>query len=60
MAKPYIEATRDCVPDADEKIAFDKFHVAQHLGEAVDKVHGAGQDSAWFGILEHEGVAWAG
>jgi len=38
MAKPYIQATRDCVPAADEKIAFDKFHVAQHLGEAVDKV----------------------
>ncbi len=26
------------VPGADNKIAFDKFHVAQHLGDAVDKV----------------------
>src|SRR5690606_19410880 len=26
------------VPDADRKIAFDKFHVAQHLGKALDQV----------------------
>jgi len=38
MWPPYIQATRDHVPDADGKIAFDKFHVAQHLGQAVDKV----------------------
>ena len=36
MWKPYIRATEQYV-DA-TKIAFDKFHVAQHLGEAVDKV----------------------
>lgn len=34
----FINATRECVPGADEKIAFDKFHVAKYLGEAVDKV----------------------
>jgi transposase len=38
MWGPYIEATRNSIPDADSKIAFDKFHVAKHLGEAVDKV----------------------
>lgn len=38
MAAPYIQATHACVPGAEEKIAFDKFHVAQHLGDAVDKV----------------------
>lgn len=38
MHQPYISATRECVPEADEKIAFDKFHVAKHLSEAVDKV----------------------
>jgi transposase len=38
MAQPYILATHACVPEAEEKIAFDKFHVAQHLGEAVDRV----------------------
>jgi transposase len=38
MAEPFIAATQECIPNAAEKIAFDKFHVAKHLGEAVDKV----------------------
>jgi len=38
MWAPYIESTREHIPDAESKIAFDKFHVAQHLGAAVDKV----------------------
>ena len=38
MHQPYISATEESVPGADEKIAFDKFHVAKHLGDAVDKV----------------------
>lgn len=38
MWPAYIEATRTHVPDAEKKIVFDKFHVAKHLGEAVDKV----------------------
>lgn len=38
MWRPYINATMEHVPDAAEKIAFDKFHVAQHLTEAVDRV----------------------
>jgi transposase len=38
MWPAYIRATRDAIPDADEIIAFDKFHVAKYLGEAVDKV----------------------
>lgn len=38
MWAPYIESTRQYIPDAETKIAFDKFHVAQHLGAAVDKV----------------------
>jgi transposase len=36
MWKPYIESTSRLVPSA--KIAFDKFHVAKHLGDAIDKV----------------------
>jgi transposase len=35
---PYISATVSCLPDGDEKLAYDKFHVAAHLGDAVDKV----------------------
>ncbi len=38
MWKPYINSTWRHVPGADRKIAFDKFHVAKHLGEAVDRV----------------------
>ena len=38
MHQPYIQSTLKHVPGAEEKICFDKFHVAQHLGQAVDKV----------------------
>jgi transposase len=38
MWAPYICATRVHVPEADTRIVFDKFHVAKHLGDAVDKV----------------------
>lgn len=37
----FIHVVRDYVPDADRKIAFDKFHVAMHLGDAVDRVRRA-------------------
>ena len=33
-----INATLESLPGAEEKIAFDKFHVAKYLGEAVDNV----------------------
>ena len=38
MWRPYIAATLLHVPDAEDKIAFDRFHIAKHLGEAVNKV----------------------
>ena len=38
MWPAYIRATLNAVPKAHEKIAFDKFHVAKYLGDAVDKV----------------------
>ena len=38
MWGPYIAATLASLPDAGAKIAFDKFHVAMHLGDAVDRV----------------------
>jgi transposase len=38
MWGPYISSASEHVPDADRKIAFDKYHVASHLGEAVDRV----------------------
>ena len=36
--KAFIGATLKQVPDAELKIAFDKFHIAKYLGDAVDKV----------------------
>lgn len=38
MSKAYIKSVMENVPEADQRIAFDKFHVAQSLGKAVNKV----------------------
>src|SRR5437899_1538483 len=41
MWEPYVQATLARVPDAAQKIVFDKFHIAKHLNEAVDRVRRA-------------------
>lgn len=38
MWDPFIKAVKDNFDDAKNLIAFDRFHVAQHFGKAVDKV----------------------
>ena len=38
MWEPYIQSTRAHLPEAETKIVFDKFHVAKHLHDAVDRV----------------------
>ena len=38
MWDPYVNSVRAHLPGAERKIVFDKFHIAQHLGEAVDRV----------------------
>jgi len=38
MWDPYIAATKAYVPDADQKIVFDRFHAMTHVTKAVDKV----------------------
>lgn len=38
MWPAYINSVKKHVVGAEEKIGFDKFHVAQHFGKAVDKV----------------------
>lgn len=38
MWKPYIDVTSERVAFANFKIAFDRFHVAKHINEAVDAV----------------------
>lgn len=41
MHQPYVNSVQKHLPDGEKKIVFDKFHVAKHLGEAVDKVRRA-------------------
>ncbi len=41
MWKPFINAVREVVEGAEEKICFDRFHVASHFGKALDKVRAA-------------------
>jgi transposase len=38
MWDPYVASVREHVPEAEKKMVFDKFHIAKHLGEAVDRV----------------------
>ena len=38
MWEPYLLSIRAHVPDADQKIVFDRFHIMKHITEAVDKV----------------------
>lgn len=38
MWQPFIDSTMSHVPGATEKIVFDRYHISQHMGEAVDKV----------------------
>ena len=37
MWDPYIASVRGHVPEVGGKIVFDKFHIAKHVGEAVDR-----------------------
>src|SRR4029079_11452352 len=38
MWEPYVQATLEALPLAKEKIVFDRFHIMQHMTEAVDQV----------------------
>ena len=38
MWDPYIKAVKESIPEAKEKIAFDRFHVSKQLNQALDKV----------------------
>lgn len=38
MWEPYIGAVIESLPRGQEKIVFDKFHIAKHLNDAVDQV----------------------
>ncbi|MFZ5523799.1 MAG: transposase, partial [Pseudomonadota bacterium] len=38
MWPAFVRATREAIPNADEKIVFDRFHIMGKVGDAVDKV----------------------
>lgn len=38
MWDPCIRSTRNPLPEAEQKIVFDKFHIAKDLSEGVDQV----------------------
>jgi transposase len=38
MWDPYVASIQDHLSEAEKKMVFDKFHIAKHLGEAVDRV----------------------
>lgn len=38
MWEPFINAVLEIIDGAEEKICFDRFHVAAHIGKALDKV----------------------
>jgi len=38
MWDPYVNSTREHLPEANSKIVFDNFHIAQYLSQAVDEV----------------------
>jgi transposase len=38
MWDPYVKSVGEHLAEGQQKIVFDKFHIAQHLGEAVDRV----------------------
>jgi transposase len=50
MWQPYINAVREVVDGAEEKICFDRFHIASYFGKAIDKVRAA----------EHRGLSREG
>lgn len=38
MWPAYINACRAQVPQAEDKVVFDRFHIMQHVGQGVDRV----------------------
>ena len=51
----YISASLAMIPDAMMKIAFDRFHVAKHLGDLVDQGPAGGAPGAGEGGQRHPG-----
>lgn len=41
MWDPYVASTREHLPESDQKIVYDKYHIAAYLSKAVDQVRRA-------------------
>ena len=50
---PYVVSVRQHVPEGGKKIVFDELHIAEHLGEAVDRTR-AGRLRSCFNQLQRE------
>jgi transposase len=62
MWDPFISAVKENFENADKLIAFDRFHVSQHFGKAIDKVrseeHRAFESSKEFNPLIRSKYQW--
>ncbi|MCU7882532.1 MAG: transposase, partial [Candidatus Thiodiazotropha sp. (ex Lucinoma aequizonata)] len=59
MWSAFINATLETLPGAEEKIAFDKFHVVKYLSEAVDKDKVRRQEHKALMFEGHEDLKWS-
>jgi len=59
MWEPYVAATRAFVPEADQKIVFDRYHATTYITKAVDKVRrGEHKELAALGDLRLKGTKY--
>jgi transposase len=47
MREPFINAVRETIQGADQKICFDRFHVAACFGKALDKIRATEHRELW-------------
>lgn len=61
MCPAYISVTLETIPNATDKICFDKFHVAKDLNEAIDKIRKSEMkmvESGWRKPLHNSRYIW--
>jgi len=62
MWDPYIKAVKETIPEAEKKIAFDRFHVSKHLNQALDQVrrreHALFRETTGESLLTHSRYQW--
>jgi transposase len=48
MCAPYVKATTEQLPEGDQKIVFDRFHIMKMVNEAMDRVRQQEQASSYY------------